>query len=177
MACVSWWSLNMRSRRVLFSGIHMRPSYISNLLFSLHNPSAIFPSWVVLLAFFLRISWISLSAALSVRISFRSSLSISRLMISIVLSGSASNALLGNRIRRWFCRCFISPPQGESPDSLERMSGLQANFPGRYLITKSLLANRSPHRACHKLRSFFVFQYSRFLWSVRIVIFGPFVLQ
>jgi len=136
-ACVSWSSLNLRSRRVLSSGIHMRPSYISNPLFSSYNPSTIFPSRVVPLAFFLRISWISLSAALSVWISFRSSLSILRLIVSIVLAWSASNTSSGNRIRLWFCRCFISPSQGESPDSLERMSGLSANFPGRHLITKS----------------------------------------
>jgi len=186
----------------------MRPLYISNPLFSSHSPSAIFPSWVVPLAYFLRITWISLSAGLSVRISLRSSLSIWRLMVSVILAWSAprllsstgassvsctqhvapdvagelsfcgvSNVSSGCRIQPWFCRCFISPSQGESPDSLERMSGLPASFPGRYLIVKSELANRSPHQACLKLRSFFVFQYSRFLCSVRIVIFGPVVLQ
>jgi len=136
-ACASWWFHNMRSRRVSSSGIHMRLSYISSPLFFLHNPRAIFPSRVVPLVFFLRISWISSSAALSVRISFSSSLSISRLMVSVVLAWSASNASSGNRILPWFCPCFISPSQGESPDSRERMSGLLANFPGRYLITKS----------------------------------------
>jgi len=137
-ACTSWWSLNMRSRRVSSSGIHMRPLYISNPRFSSHNPSAIFPSRVVPLAFFLRISWISLSAALSVWISFRSSLSISRLMVfSVVLAWSASSTSSGNRIRPWFCRCFLFPSQGESSDSLERMSGLPANFSGQYLIMKS----------------------------------------
>jgi len=90
----------------------MRPSYISNPLFSSHSPSAIFPSLLVPFAFFLQISWISLSAALSVRISLRNSLSISRLMVSVVLAWStltwlsiqgASKASLGNRIRPWFC--------------------------------------------------------------------------
>ena len=146
VACTSWWSLNMRSHRVSLSVIHMRPSYISNPLFSSHSPSAIFPSRVVPFAFFLWISWISLSAALSVRIFLRSSLSISRLMVSVVLAGStlawlsiqgASKASSGNRIRLWFCRCFVSPSQRESPDSLDRMSRLPANFPGRYLIMKS----------------------------------------
>jgi len=66
----------------------MRLSYISNPLFSSHSPSAIFPSHVVPFAFFLRISWISLSAALSVRISLSSSSSISRLMVSVVLAWS-----------------------------------------------------------------------------------------
>jgi len=90
----------------------MRPSYISNPLFFSPSPSAIFPSRVVPFAFFLRISWISLSVALSVLISLRSSLSISRLMFPVVLAGStlmwlsilgASKASLGNRIRPWFC--------------------------------------------------------------------------
>jgi len=90
----------------------MRLSYISNPQFSWHSPSAIFPSRVVLFAFFLWISWISLSAALSVRISLRSSLSISRLMDSVVLAWSAlawlsirgaSKASSGNRIQLWFC--------------------------------------------------------------------------
>jgi len=145
-ACASWWSLNIRSHRVSLSGIHMRLSYISNPLFSSHSPSTIFPSRVVPFAFFLWISWISLSAALSVRISLRSSLSISQLMVSVVLAWStlawlsiqgAPKASSGNRIRPWFCRCFISPSQGESPDSLNRMSHLLANFPGWYLIMKS----------------------------------------
>jgi len=70
----------------------MRPSYISNPLFSSHNPSVIFPSRVVPFAFSLGISRISLPVALSVRISFRSSLSISRLMVSLVLAWSASKA-------------------------------------------------------------------------------------
>ena len=155
-------------------------------MFSSYSPSAIFLSRVVLFTFFLRISWISLSAVLSVQISRRSSLSISRLMVSVVLAWSAlgwlsirsaSQASSGNRIRPWFCRCFISPSQGESPDSLDRMSGLLANFPGQYLIMKSQLASHSPHLACHRLRSFFAFQYSRFLWSVRIVILCPIILQ
>jgi len=72
----SWWPLSMRSHRVSLSGIHMRPSYISNPLFSSYNPSTIFPSRVVPFAFSLRISSISLSVVLSVWISFRSSLSI-----------------------------------------------------------------------------------------------------
>jgi hypothetical protein len=146
MACASWWSLNVRSRRSSLSGIHMRLSYSSTLLFSLHSPSAIFPSWVVSFAFFLWISWISLSTSLSVWILLRSSLSIFRLMVSVVLVWSvlkalliwgASKASLGSRIQPWFCRCFISPSQGESPDSLERISGLPASFLGRYLIVKS----------------------------------------
>jgi len=44
VACTSWWSLNIRSHRVSLSGIHIRLSCISNLLFSLQSPSAIFPS-------------------------------------------------------------------------------------------------------------------------------------
>ena len=136
----------MRSCRVSLSGIYMRTSYISNPLFSSYSFSAIFLLWVVPFAFLLWISWISLSAALSVLILLRSSLSISRLMVSVVLAWStlawlsipsALKASLGNRIRPWFCRCFISPSQRESPDSLDRMSGLPANFPGRYLIMKS----------------------------------------
>ena len=129
-ACVSCWSLNIRSRRLLLSGIHMRPSYISNLLFSSYSPNAIFLLRVVPLTFFFLVSWISLSIVLCVQISFRSSLFIPRLMVSIVLAWSASNTSLGNRIWPWFCRCFISPSQGESSDSLERMSGLPAIFLG-----------------------------------------------
>jgi len=136
-ARASWWSLIMRSCSLSLSGIHMRLSYTKSPLFSSHSPSTIFPSRFVPFAFFLQISWISLSVALRVRISFRSFLFISRLTVFIVLVWSASNASSGNRIRPWFCRCFISPSQGESPDSLERMSGLLASFPGRYLIVKS----------------------------------------
>jgi len=108
VACMSWWSLNMRSRRVSLSGIHMRPLYISNPLFSSHSPSVIFPLWDDPFTFFLWISWIALSAVLSVWISLRSSLSISRLMVSIVLVWStlawlsirsASKASSGNRIQ------------------------------------------------------------------------------
>jgi len=148
----------MRIPILSLSGIHMRLSYCSTLLFSLYSPHAIFPSRVVPFAFFFRISSTSLSAELSVRISFRSSLSIWRLMVSIVLAWStpetwgvsgvgpameslstwgASKASSGSRIWLWFCRCFISPSQGESSDSLERMSGLPDSFPGRYLIVKS----------------------------------------
>ena len=145
-ACASWWSLNIRSCRVSLLPIHMRPLYISNPLFFSHSPSVIFPSRVVPFAFFLRISWISLSAVLSVQILRRSSLSISWLMVSVVLAWSTlawlliqgvSKASSGNRIQPLFCQCFISPFQRESPDSLDRMSSLPANFPGQYLIMKS----------------------------------------
>jgi len=136
-ACTLWWSLNIRSRRSSLSGIHIMPSYSSIPLFSSHSPSTIFPTWVVQLTFFPRIPWISLSAVLSVQISLRSFLSISSLMVSVLLVWSVSKVSSGRRIQPWFCRCFISPSQGESPDSLDRMSGLLANFPGRYLIVKS----------------------------------------
>ena len=84
----------------------MRPLYISNPLFSSHSPDAIFRLRVVTFDFFLRISWISLSVALCVQILLRSSLSISRLMVSVVLAWStlawlasrgSSKASSGNR--------------------------------------------------------------------------------
>jgi len=141
----------MRSRRVSLSGIHMRPSYISNPLFSSYSPSVIFPSRVVTFPFFLRISWISLSAALSIRISLRSCLSISRLMVCVVLAWSTlawlsiqgtSKASLGNRIRSWFCRCFIHQ---EKKSASGRTGGVRTHQVLRTLWTHSSRTHTAPN--------------------------------
>ena len=129
---MSWWSLNIRSCSSLLSGIHIRPSYISTPSFSSHNPSAIFPSRVVPLAFFPRISRTSLSLTLHSRISLRSSLSIWSFIVSTVLTWSACSVSKFPSVKRTrpSGKKFCVRTQRQHPGAADAQDTQDANWQG-----------------------------------------------